>query len=553
MRRVLASLICSALTAALFVVPMPVPAAAAPPPLRVGCIVSQQTETYYTRHYKGVSALVRQNATITYLRSKGWDVTQLGDADIVDAATLLQRYDVIVLTMNFAMNGNPGRQLQRYVEAGGAVVALLASPRIAPEADVSPNSVIPEHWWKILNTNTYEWGPLSEAYQTLFINDPDGNYTVSPWPGTEHPIVSSTRQLLVDRGQGGLSMSLDREGSAHRAGTLELSSLLRNNLNARPVLTVTSRDSRLLNGYSWWPAYPRIGTPGVYPAAVAANYGKGRTVYFEFCPVDFLPQCNYAHIGSPSGTDADVAGAYIESAIAWAGTKGGHFGRIQRGGRTRAEIDVYGDGIYTRQYVGNIGNVSCVGPVATRIYNPSGRLVFTANYAGKYIGAAPGQEFRYCSSYVPGSLAAGSYRVEVEYKYSYPGWTNAWKEIAYVRRSQGRNIRSSIWGASKPVIYGATVLPKTITPNGDGVDETAYLDFLVDKPCNLSAKVYDSRWNLITTLLLPRAQAPGLAGVKWNGRNSLGRVVAAGTYRMAVYASNTAGQNSLGAFVTVVR
>ena len=259
--------------------------------------------------------------------------------------------------------------------------------RAAPERDVSAPEH--EHPARALvagsSTPTPSSGvrcprPTSRTSSTT----PRGRYAVSPWPGAEHPIVTGATEARCRRNR-------RVTGPRSTARGLELVEHPEREPQ-RPAGALGDLDgSRPCSSPAWitgylHPGYPRLKTAGNYPACVASEYLNGRAVYFQFCPVDLPHDATW---GSAAGPDAYVAGALHR-----VGDRVGRAeGRPLRDGSCAAdapvaEIDVYSDGIYTCQFVGNIGNVSCVGPVTTRIYDPSGKLRSSAShYPAGYIGA----------------------------------------------------------------------------------------------------------------------------------------------------------------------
>jgi flagellar hook assembly protein FlgD len=537
-------------------------AGAAAPRLKVGVVVSAQTQAWVDRHNRGYDTLRRQQKVLSYLQGTGrYDVVQFSDADLASRARL-DSVDVVVLTYNFAMDSTPAKTLQAWVKDGGGLVSMLASPRVAPEKDVSAAEAWSEHWVHILNSQTFEWGPLSEVYQLFFINDPGApHYKIVQQPGTAHPIISGAQQLLSDRGQAGpwawsgYSKWLDRDFSGAQGGGVEIARLLRNNGNAVPFLSFYSYE---LTKASNNPAigihagYPGMGKPGTYPAAVASKYEKGRGVDFTFCPADFLTGYNDTLAFYPdswawgkrnTAGQGNAAGALIESSIDWAGTSDGTVGRILRGGRTWASLNVYRDGIYVSQYVGNVGNVSTTGNLFLRVYDPAGRLVKSWTHPA-YVGVDPGSVYRYSNSY-RARLASGTYRVEVEYAYSYPTWTNRWKEVAYVRAGQGTGIGTVVTGNTVPRIAGLAAGPSPFSPDADGFSDWTYATMDLLDPAFVDVKVYDSRWNLVAAPVVNQVWAAGKQSGRWNGKRSSGSWLPPGKYYYSVQARNAKGRNSL--------
>jgi hypothetical protein len=284
--------------------------------------------------------------------------------------------------------------------------------------------VWPEHWIKLLKYRAWEWGPLSEAYQAAFVNDPcPGSYEVNAMP--HHPITYDAKAILNARGYGDSDLKVTRWYS----GGLEIPRLLKGNANATSFLTM-----RITDGSTWQRQYP-----GDHPAAVASNYYKGRAVYFYFMATDWFP--SYMNSANPKtlwrrptadGTpQGEVVVAYVEAALKWAADKSGHYGAIVKGGKTKASATAFSDSIYVTQRIYNDGNSPALGDIACRIYAPSGKLVYKRVY--RLFGVEPGVSEIVKYQYRPGALSSGRYRVQVTYAPNYPTTVAEWNEQGYLR------------------------------------------------------------------------------------------------------------------------
>ncbi|KAF0208969.1 MAG: hypothetical protein FD171_610 [Actinobacteria bacterium] len=429
MKRFLAAVLVFSLVVPFLAVGLPDSAFAAytPPALKVAFVRSTATQAWVDSYHRGYGVLYKEDALYNYLVRAGWDVTSISDADLENIDTLRQ-YDVVVLMWVFAMSPNAANTVVRYVGEGGGVVVPYASPRVAPGVGGSETG---DHWVRIMNYEGWEWGPLSEVYQTMFIDDVGAlKYVARPTWGD--PIVTGASSILQSRGLDASDMSLWR--NQNPGSWIEYVRPLTGNVNAVKFMSLSQLTApNVSNNYNM--------SNG--PGAVRSNYLKGRSAYFYFSPTDFIiNQDGSGNQTLPTGVrQSDIAGAYIESAIVWAAGTGGRPGALIRDGKTYATINVSSSGIYANHYIANTGNVTVTGTLYFRVWDPSGRLV---KQAVRYkIGREPGSTYRYSQSYTTSRLASGRYRVEFEYATTYPKYERRYVEFANVYRSQGTGIPTS--------------------------------------------------------------------------------------------------------------
>lgn len=429
MKRLLAALMVAALVLPVYPGSAPEPAYAAytPPSVKVALVRSTDSQAWVDKYNRGYGILLKEDVLFDYLTSRGWDVTRISDDDLESLAKLKQ-YDVVVCMWVFAMSPSAANNLVKYVGDGGGLVVPYASPRVAPGVG---GTELSDHWLRIMNYEGWEWGPPSEVYQTFFIDDV-GAFKYVARPAWGDPIVSGTASILQARGLNAGDLNLWR--NQNPGAWIEYVRPLTGNAN-----TVQFMNLSQLSAPTGSKNYGISGGMG----AAHSTYLKGRSVYFYFSPIDYI----FNQDGSGEQTvdtgvkQREIAGAYVESAIAWAASSGGRPGVLVRDGRTYATLNVYRDGIYASHYVTNLGNVSVTGTLSFRIYDPAGRLVKSS--ARYKIGVEPGKTHRYSETYKPGSLAAGTYRVEAEYLTTYPAYERRYVETAYVYRAQGEGIRTN--------------------------------------------------------------------------------------------------------------
>ena len=527
MKRTLATFFCGALLCAIFLVwPGAVSSAQAdytPPKIKVGLVTSQATAAWCDRHGRAnYNTLGKQERVYTRLDEKGWNVTYLHDADLSNLA-VLKRYDVVVLPYVFAMDPLPSKTLLRYVAEGGGLVTLYASPRVAPAYDQGAGTVWPESWVHILGDyRSWEWGPLSEAYQAALVNDPNqaAGYSVAAVEGD--PIVEGAKGILQDRGYSSANMNLIRWYS----GGTELARLYPGNANAHPFLNLgLSRQMRA--------TYPKT-----YPAGIESQYLSGRAVYFYFCIEDFVtlttnPAPGLYYYKSGSGTpQGEVARAYIESAISWVATHGNAAGPIVKGGTTYAKIAATTSAINMTQYVANDGNSPTLGKVTYRLFSPAGHSV--QKWIKSLLSVEPGQTITSIRhAYHVGTLSSGRYRIELTYDVNYPTHSRTWSEVTYITRSSGTS--SLPVGKSAPALSVFSVSPSPGVSGG-----RVYANFSLDKPAVVSARVYDGAWRIVAVGTTSR-RGTGQGSVRIYLTNSRGHALAVGRYFVQVRASNSGG------------
>lgn len=405
-------------------------AAHSAPALKVAVVRSTVTADWVNLYDRGYAVLDKERVLHDYLNARGWDVAYITDADL-GRIDVLRQYDVVVCMWVFGMSTTASRTLVKYVGEGGGLVVPYASSRVAPGEG---GGEVADHYVRLMASELWEWGPLSEVNQARFIDDV-GSFEFRLDPVSTDPIVARTQQILAEQGTPTDDLRLARDDTANRGAWIEYVRLLQGNTNTVTFLRLsqTSAPTVSINRQI-------AGGPG----AVRSTYLSGRAVHFYFSPIDFV--WNQDGVGVVKNSDgvaqSAIAGAYIESAIEWAAASGGRPGVLVRDGRVRAEMSVYSNSIYASVFVSNKGNVQVTGALYFRVYDPSGRLVKSST---RYrIATEPGQELRYSEQYTPGSLAIGKYRVEVEYVTTYPAYERRWIESVEVVRSQGTGIRTAV-------------------------------------------------------------------------------------------------------------
>jgi hypothetical protein len=395
-----------------------------PQDLKVAIVRSQTTLTWLKN--RGTANRYphsgKEIATLAYLRSRGYNVTEIvGDRDLLNMDTLRQ-YDVIVMPLVFAISMDASKNLVRYVAEGGGLVSSLSSPRARPEKANRPGTKndMREWWWRQYKSNDWEWGPLSQVYQARFANDGfTPSFKVHPLAANQ--VTKGAQEILDARGYSddvsGMSILRD-PGSG-----LELSKPIAADPNASSTASFQILDTKVRKRY-----------PSTYAAAITARYHLGRSVYFYFSVTDYLP--TYSTVlytkRTPSGTpQGEVAGAMLESAIKWAGTDDGVQGATTSRVAAYANVKAGSSGISSALRVRNYGPLITTGTLRLRIYDAKGRLVHT--YARKHVSTQSGT-LRKFSDYWGHSTRSGPYTVKVSYDIGHPLESAQATSSATVRR-----------------------------------------------------------------------------------------------------------------------
>jgi putative cell wall-binding protein len=440
----------SLLAAILIVTALLSPSAAlAATPLRVGVVDSETTFVNFAQLGWWTE---RPPRTAQVLSDAGYTVVTARDADL-ENRSFLDSIDVLVLPLTRVMSATASTLVKDWVEQGGSLLGVFVSPRMLPRdgcvwtSAQHPRTLSdPQKYWtcptpsnsdggflfwvREMNSAVYEYGPLSEAYQTIFINDPTPRRFSVLNDSSTHPIIQNAMSHL---GVSGIRFDRPTGAGAEfgRIFNSNATSILRFSIPAGTG-SAEGVDTSQYDGYT---------------AAQATRFGKGRIVFFDFDLLDFLPELNAANAAQTyqGVTQGAIAREILIQSINWAAATDGSTAPIDRRARTWAEVDVYNSGIYMRHYVKAIGNVGIVGDLHARIFDPSGKLVYenTKSKIGVYPG---GPDLRYSlPSYTPagGLSASGSYRIEVYYIYSYPGMDNLYLESVEVVKNQGKGIVTS--------------------------------------------------------------------------------------------------------------
>jgi len=107
------------------------------------------------------------------------------------------------------------------------------------------------------------------------------------------------------------------------------------------------------------------------------------------------------------------------------------------------------------------------------------------------------------------------------------------------------------------VLGALSVTPNPFTPNGDGVNDEAAIEFVafkIDMDKRIGIDVYDLLGRRHRRIVERRANASGAHSVAWDGRDDAGRLVPPGVYLIRVHVdadSKTAEHTVLNGLVYV--
>ncbi len=363
-----------------------------------------------------------ENGWFDVLYDAGLDPQWVVAEDASDA--LLADFDVLVMPFTIALGKTQSVAVLDWVRAGGGLIVEKGSPRVF--YDVGGSAPGPyEYWFREYGGSVFEWGPLSAAYQKDLINDP------TPW---DYSVLSTGTHPIIQRtlaATGLSSLKLDRPNGAGAEFTVPLAG----NSNTVPLFTYDVHSSTSVEGVD-----PRIYDG--FQAAEAIRYGFGRLVYWDFLLVDFLVHSDGFQPAGNGLQQKDVARELALQSVSWVSESDGVYA-VQKGvASVSSVVAAYSTVIVLNSKVANVGNASLVGDLYMRVLDPSGRVVFSQQR--DLINLAPGDFHEYSVSYKPGKrLSDGLYTVEFWFASNVPDYVFQGASRTFVKRSQGKNIKSS--------------------------------------------------------------------------------------------------------------
>lgn len=156
--------------------------------------------------------------------------------------------------------------------------------------------------------------------------------------------------------------------------------------------------------------------------------------------------------------------------------------------------------------------------VSYKVYNSAGSPVYWTYAANKSAGRTwIGWDGRKLGT---GKLADGRYKLV----------------LTASDARNNRNYASAYVTLSRALSF-VSAQPATITPNGDGVDDTTTVSHTLARAATVNVHIDNSSGALVKTLLAG-SQVAGAHQVEWDGKDAGGATVSAGTYRYSVSAND---------------
>lgn len=374
-----------------------------PSGLRVG-IVRTQTAAGTRDYLSGIHLNryydARVNQVKALLDSQGFQTAYVNDAGLSSLSTLKQ-FDVLVFTMTLATTMDQRRAILAYASEGGGLVGSFALSRW--DADPSytfgylPFLGMRGHpgvftWPPSSDAlKSWEWGEISEIYNTKFRNDPRiyGPYHLEP--SSSHWILSNgfssgESRLLVDK------QNRFNEIIYTMPGVRNVTPLYRYNTLANNT-AVDDAETGHLAGWT-------------------AEYYFGRFVYFGFHMHDLIREGS-----SADARTASVARRVLANSVRWAGTRSTYQ-------HIRKSVSLSGKAWYTRgalyidQTATNTGDISLRGPLRVEVRDPSGRLVYSGQAYDNMCPLPPRGSYTHKSYIIPlRNPQVGTWSIRMTYQY----------------------------------------------------------------------------------------------------------------------------------------
>jgi flagellar hook assembly protein FlgD len=105
-----------------------------------------------------------------------------------------------------------------------------------------------------------------------------------------------------------------------------------------------------------------------------------------------------------------------------------------------------------------------------------------------------------------------------------------------------RPARGTVPGPPPLEVTSLGVRPRALTPNRDGIGESASVFFSLSARASVAVEVLDADSKVVRTLAGSYSYQAGRARLTWNGRNSSGNVVRDGRYRVRIIATSPGQQ-----------
>ena len=342
----------------------------------------------------------RIDAVRTALQSAGFTVGIVDDAALV-SVDALERYDVLVFPMALATTTAQRSAILEYTTRGGGVVATFALSRWDAQSSytygylpfLGMSGAPGVYTWPPSSDalKPWEWGSISEIYNTTFKDDPlmYGGYRLEQ--ASTHWIIQQTKA------EAGSTLMVDKPNRYNE---------VMKTLPGAGNVTALYNYNTLANS-----ATADNGENG-YLAAWASEYYFGRLVYFGFHLHDLL-----AEGWAADAATAAVGRRLLVNSVRWAASSDSYV-------PVRKSVELTGRAWYTRgtlyidETATNTGGTSLRGPLEVEVKNPSGKVVYSGRAYNNYCPLPPGGSYTHKSYTVPlSSPEVGTWTITMTYSY----------------------------------------------------------------------------------------------------------------------------------------
>ncbi|HSQ22569.1 MAG TPA: cell wall-binding repeat-containing protein [Coriobacteriia bacterium] len=371
--------------------------------IRVGLVRTQTAagaRDYLSGAYLNTIYDHRVEVVRSFLTAEGFAVGTVDDAALASLEAL-ERYDVLVLPVALATTSAQRGALRAFAARGGGIVAMFGLSRWDAKSTytygylpfLGMQNAPGVYTWppSTLALKPWEWGEISEIYNTTFVNDPlmYGGYRLEQ--ASTHWIMSQTAA------EAGSTLMVDKPNRYNE---------IMDTMPAARNVTMLYRYNTLTNGST------ADNAVSGYLASWASEYYFGRLVYFGFHLHDLLNE----GVAADAAT-VRVARRVLANSVRWAASSETYVW-------VRKAVELSGRAWYTRgtlyidETVLNVGTTSLRGPLKVDVTDPSGSLVYSGQAYSNLCPVPPGGSYTHKSYTVPLSRpAVGTWTITMTYRY----------------------------------------------------------------------------------------------------------------------------------------
>lgn len=358
----------------------------APSQIRVGLV--RTATAAGTRDYISGTALntnydARIKAVQTLLVAEGFVVGTVDDNALANVSTL-ERYDVLVFPMALATTSAQRTAIRAYTARGGGIVATFALSRWDARTAYT-YGYLPflgmqgypgVYTWppSTSDLKPWEWGEISEIYNTTFHNDPMmyGGYRLEQ--ASKHWI------MLQTAAEAGSTLMIDKPNRYNEVV---------DTLPGAKNVTMLYRYNTLTNGNSGDDSLSG------YLAGWTSDYYFGRMAYFAFHLHDLILEGWAA-----DATTARVARRVLVNSVRWAGSCE-TYRAVPKAAQLTGRAWYTRETLFIDETVTNTGETSLRGPLKVEVADPSGKVVYTGQAYNDFAPLPPGRSYTHKSYTVP--------------------------------------------------------------------------------------------------------------------------------------------------------